>query len=121
MKFAILFLALLANDPIEGIYSTVSDDGYSGSVVIRKFGDGYSLQTSTHSEGKLGYTISIGVMVENRLSTSWKAGEAVGVTVYDIHKDGSMTGRWMMLPGNGELKTERLKKLGPLPKADSGL
>jgi hypothetical protein len=132
MHTTLLFLAgLFAIEPmqpqadaLEGIYAVAGKENgadYTGAVVIRKFGDGYAVQISTAllEEGELaGMSHFNGVAMKrgDQLSFAWKMDKFVGLTVYTIGKNGVMAGQWMTFPGAGQLRSETLTRLGPLPK-----
>lgn len=115
----------LLGDPLEGVYSIVGKEGdldYTGSAVIRRVGSGYVMQTITtyldpqgepHAFGSL---VAVGLRDGDNMAFSWSVGKTIGATMFKVEKGGALSGRWISLPG-GEVRTERLERIGPLPRA----
>jgi hypothetical protein len=128
MILSCIVLAALAagdipTDRLPGVYTIVGkigDDEYTGAVVIRKRGEAYLFQSITGTETEeghsLGATVGVGLLDGKKLSVSWKSSTGmIGVTVYEVMKDGALAGRWISLPGAEEARTERLTRIAALP------
>lgn len=113
---------------IAGVYSIVGregDNAYIGSANIHKSGDGYAVQmaVATIEDGEIksfSTVLAVGLRSGDKLSIAWTSGKVVGVTVYQIEKGGVLAGTWMTLPGTGTVRTETLKRIGPLPLPKPG-
>jgi hypothetical protein len=82
---------------------------YKVMVKIEAEGDAYRFTWTTPTGQKF---IGVGVRTGKMVSVGW-AGEqggkvVVGVTVYEVQKDGSLKGKWTMLGAKGVVKTETI-------------
>lgn len=84
------------------------EKAYTGVFNIEKRNEVYivdSLIASSHIKG-------IAIRSGNKLVISWtvetRQSKNLGVTIFNINSNGSMTGTWASLPGSGVMGTERL-------------
>ena len=128
LAFALAVPAIIAaDDPpedLEGIYTVIGKDvtsDYNGCAVIRKHGERYLVQSSLVNfvDGEMKHANDlrgIGILQGDTLSVAWKNGDGVGITVYEISKDG-LRGRYTTFPGPKNISHETMKRIGPLPKS----
>lgn len=76
---------------------------YTGTVDFETFGEQYNVRWNVDGDTPVG----VGLYEEGRLYVGWGAMESHGVVLYDIHPDGSLTGRWTLSMNDGALGTER--------------
>lgn len=105
-----------AGDPetasIDGEYAgdgvDIQGQKYRTTVEVSKEKDAYQFKWTTAGQTFLGVGIRTGKLV----SVSWvgrqPAGVIVGITVFEVKKDGSLAGRWTMLGARGVVRTETL-------------
>jgi hypothetical protein len=109
---------------LDGVYSIHGEDAkdaYTGVAILRKVGDGYFLVYTTFIENENGFSSSTyrgtGIRTGDTFAVSWGEGKDNGVTLYSVQADGELHGRWVLKAG-GKAQTERLHKIGGLPKLD---
>jgi hypothetical protein len=91
----------------------VSGEVYQGVVTIKKVKTVYVVSWSV----ELSTSIGVGQRNGNQLVVGWKtSGGSFGCTVYQI-KDKSLTGTYVGSGSGGEILSETLELLMPLPKA----
>jgi hypothetical protein len=97
---------------IDGDYAgdgvDIQGQKYQTSVKVQKDKDAHLFRWTTGGQEFLGVGIRTGKLV----SVSWvgrqPGGVIVGVTVFEVRKDGSLSGRWTMLGAKGVVRTEVL-------------
>ena len=110
---------------LDGVYTSrgTNPDGseYRGAVSIRRRGDRFIVTwmspRATETAVLLELTsVGVGIRTGETLSVSYVAGNSLGVVVYQIDRDGNLSGRWTTV-GDVELHAETLTKLPkPLPE-----
>lgn len=111
----------IPNHNYSGYYAcdgkTSAGKRYDGVVVIEKVHDVYVVQWTNGST----ITNGIGQHVDDLLVVGWKMqgeGGAIGVTVYRLGKDNTLTGTYVSNPGNGKQCTETLNLLRRLTRQE---
>ena len=100
----------LLNDDIAGVYHC--DGGsYSGTVIIQKYEETYSLVWTIGGQTHTGVALREGEL----LSCCWVPSYGPpGIVVYKIGSDRKLSGRYASLGGNGKVAVEVLTFVSPL-------
>jgi len=95
---------------LSGVYEC--DGGsYTGTVVIQKVGETYSLLWTIGNSMHFGVALWEG----SRLCSSWSSGAApAGIVVYRLDPAGRLVGRYAAYGGDGSVATETLTFIAPL-------
>jgi len=108
---------------LTGIWQVAGEDGdkaYHGVLLIRQEDDGtYNVRVSTIGSTTRG----VGICKGNILSVGWAQAigdsHIVGVTVYEISKDGkSLDGEWRQIGENNAPRKERAKWLAKIKPSE---
>ena len=92
----------------EGSYTVdgtnLDGSSYSGTAVVKLLSD-----TTCEIDWTTGSTTSVGLcmMMDGVVAAAYRQGENVGVTMYHINDDGTLTGAWTVAGQNGS-GTEKL-------------
>lgn len=102
--------ALAFAGSITGDYRCEGDAGgghkYAGTVSISQKGDVYMVVWKlAHNETYAG----IGILQGDVLAVSYY-GNMTGVVAYKVESDNKLVGKWTMVKGDGEVRTETLTK-----------
>jgi hypothetical protein len=99
--------------PITGDYegdgTDIKGQKYRVSVVIEEEKDAFKVTWKTPDGQSF---IGVGIRSGKMLSVSWAGQQGtkivVGLTVYEVKKDGSLSGKWTMIGAKGVVRTETL-------------
>jgi hypothetical protein len=79
---------------------------YTASVTIKKNGDAYLLEWES-PDGQA--FVGVGIVSDDKLAVSWLNQRVIGVMLYTIQKDGTLSGTWSVLGDRrGRVATEIL-------------
>jgi hypothetical protein len=117
VAFALSASATVRADPetvkIAGDYDGEGTDikGQKYKVVVRidPEGDAYRVTWKTPDRQEF---VGVGIRTGKLLSVGWAGQQGprvtIGMTVYEIKKDGTLDGKWTMLGAKGVVRTEKL-------------
>lgn len=118
LAVALLAASAAADDPkdspprIAGTYDAAGTGAggkrYTATVKIEKQGDVYAVEYVVSEREKYA---GIGLLTGRVLSVAWLNQRAVGVLVYTVEKDGTLSGRWTQLGDpQGQVFREKLAR-----------
>lgn len=93
----------------DGDGTDIKGQKYKVQVKIEQEGDTYRVTWKTPDGQEF---VGAGIRTGKLLSVGWAGQQGprviVGMTVYEVKKDGSLDGKWTMLGAKGVVRTEKL-------------